>query len=319
MNEKLKMADDREINIILYKRFLVSRNAVWIILIYIVHYLLGFIYYLIYHNSVFFLLSPLLLAIVSIVIWKNKDLIKNVYYLLTFSVIVFIVNYLYVESDYYKNLVTALFLILTGIYQLFLKEDVDSVLFVYWMCFCKLFQILLGFTIIANSYEKELDLFLSFGTIFFTGGLLFFLTLFSFYIFTLKNNEAPVIIQPKVLEEKDSPLTIEENDTLSKLTTFFEDTDIYTHVNFSFDDLSDNLKIPKSELSQLIHKVYGINFYKFIAFKRISYAIKKLEEHNGQTTIENVMVESGFSSKPTFYKYFKEVTGGTPSEFIDKN
>lgn len=294
----------------------VCKKAAWLILLYTGVNLLGFVYFLLKHNSTFLLANLVLLPFIYYAIWNLVHLKRDIYLLSILTIIVFLGNFIYIETDYYKNMITASLLIMTGTFSFSIKANFESLFYKYWFYGSKIFQIVMGIAIIVHCYEKSLGLYFSFGTMFFTGGLLLFFIIYSIFIVNMLIKEYSEEGHKSQMNANEYVLNEQEEIQLKKLTQFFEESDQYTQIQFSFDTLSENLNIPKNELSHLIHKVYGVNFYKFIAFIRISYAMEKLKNIDEQTTIENIMLESGFSSKPTFYKYFKEITGGTPSDYI---
>lgn len=99
-----------------------------------------------------------------------------------------------------------------------------------------------------------------------------------------------------------------------KIKEFFSTSDIYLDVNFNLDRLSSHLQIPKHHLSVCINNYFGKNFYTLLASYRIKEAIK-LAQNNSIYTWEAIAFECGYSSRSTFNKHFKEITGCLPSEF----
>lgn len=121
---------------------------------------------------------------------------------------------------------------------------------------------------------------------------------------------------PKKMKDKDflcinnAKLTPEAKSVLKYLDT----SDIYLDTNFTIDDLTRELGIPKHTLSKIINHDMDLNFYTLIAKYRIEYA-KKLIVKEQNLLLDAIMIECGFNSRITFNKYFKEFTGLTPSEY----
>ncbi|MGF1925655.1 MAG: helix-turn-helix domain-containing protein, partial [Bacteroidia bacterium] len=88
--------------------------------------------------------------------------------------------------------------------------------------------------------------------------------------------------------------------------------------DISIDLISRELDIPKYHFSQLFNVHIGTNFYTFIAERRIEYALKKLSEEQGKLKIESLAYQCGFNSKTSFNRYFKQITGFTPLEYLSR-
>jgi YesN/AraC family two-component response regulator len=84
--------------------------------------------------------------------------------------------------------------------------------------------------------------------------------------------------------------------------------------------LADELQIHPNYLSQSINEQEGKNFYDFINYLRVEEfkRISTLPE-NKKYTIQTLASDAGFNSKSSFNRYFKKVTGLSPSEFIINN
>jgi len=90
----------------------------------------------------------------------------------------------------------------------------------------------------------------------------------------------------------------------------------YMEPDITLDKLADSLSIIPRDLSMLINRHFGINFYEFINKYRIEEAKKMLvnPEHKN-TTITDIYLAVGFNSKSVFYTFFKKFENVTPSQF----
>lgn len=90
----------------------------------------------------------------------------------------------------------------------------------------------------------------------------------------------------------------------------------YMEPDITLDKLAESLSIIPRDLSMLINRHFGINFYEFINKYRIEEAKKMLAspEHKN-TTITDIYLAVGFNSKSVFYTFFKKFEGVTPSKF----
>lgn len=101
-----------------------------------------------------------------------------------------------------------------------------------------------------------------------------------------------------------------------RLLTFMEIDRPYLDEELSLQKLSLLMDVSTHQLSQTINQGLHTNFYKFVNAYRIEEVRKKLKDPEFEKySILGIAFESGFNSKSTFNKIFKEETGMTPSEF----
>ena len=82
-------------------------------------------------------------------------------------------------------------------------------------------------------------------------------------------------------------------------------------------DLSEQLKIPRHILSEVINEHMGKNFYHLINDYRVKEVKERMKQEDlKQLTILAIAFDSGFNSKSSFNTIFKEKTGQTPSEYL---
>lgn len=94
----------------------------------------------------------------------------------------------------------------------------------------------------------------------------------------------------------------------------------YLNSNFGLEDLSKELKMSVSSLSQTINTESNYNFSDYINSLRVEKAKEFLNnEEYKNYTILSIGLECGFNSKSTFYLAFKKFTNQTPTEFRKKN
>ena len=90
---------------------------------------------------------------------------------------------------------------------------------------------------------------------------------------------------------------------------------IYMDPDITLDKLAESLKILPRDLSSLINRHFGVNFYEFINRYRIEEAKRMLtSEEYKATTITDIYLKVGFNSKSVFYTFFKKLEGMTPSQ-----
>jgi len=90
---------------------------------------------------------------------------------------------------------------------------------------------------------------------------------------------------------------------------------LYTNINLTRKDIQYRLGISERGLRALINYCYGQTYSIYIAQKRVQHARELLSTPDNGETIENIGYESGFGSRSTFYRQFREFYGLTPDEY----
>jgi AraC-like DNA-binding protein len=94
---------------------------------------------------------------------------------------------------------------------------------------------------------------------------------------------------------------------------------IYRDEKLSLLSLADRLKITPHQLSWVINQKINKSFPSLVNFCRVEEVKKKLSQSNqNETTILQVAFEAGFSTKTSFNRAFKKITGLTPSQYRGK-
>lgn len=111
-----------------------------------------------------------------------------------------------------------------------------------------------------------------------------------------------------------------ENIYFKKLETLCEVHEIYRDSNLNREKVAEQLGISAGYVSQLINVITGDNFANFINNYRVE-AVKKmiLDSDFENYSLLAIGLESGFTSKTTFYDAFKKATGMTPNSFRNMN
>jgi AraC-like DNA-binding protein len=108
----------------------------------------------------------------------------------------------------------------------------------------------------------------------------------------------------------------EENldQVLASMIRYFESSKPFKNPDYSLDDLASELGVSKLKLTQALNLKLGKNFYQVINQARAEES-RRLMEEAGSNNLLGVGFDSGFKSKSTFYKYFKEEFGVSPGDF----
>lgn len=113
---------------------------------------------------------------------------------------------------------------------------------------------------------------------------------------------------------------IVEKNLLKKLSRF-ENSEKFTNSNLSLSMLATHLGTNTNYLSEVINKNKGKNFNTYINELRIDYICRKIinESEYKNYKISYLAESCGFSSHSVFTKTFKNITGISPSVFINQS
>ena len=144
---------------------------------------------------------------------------------------------------------------------------------------------------------------------------------FFFFIHALQQKDISTIVSQDntTYEGKadvDKTGIAEQKQESEKIIDKFIKKELYLNPEISLQELAMELEVAKYKLSKIIKDEGFENFYVFINYYRIKKSKELLSVIPDNHVIESVVKESGFKSRSTFYRVFKESTGVTPTEFI---
>jgi len=141
----------------------------------------------------------------------------------------------------------------------------------------------------------------------------------------------PVKIDEGIIETKDREIKKETkakyiNSGLStekaafyyeKLNRLINEDKFYTNPDLSLNELAGKLDIHPNYLSQIINNKENKSFYDYINTFRVN-EFKNLIAipANQQFTLMAIAYDCGFNSKSSFNRYFKKISGQTPSQYV---
>ena len=86
--------------------------------------------------------------------------------------------------------------------------------------------------------------------------------------------------------------------------------------NLNIEEFSKRIDLPVKEVSAVINKHYGTNFFEFMNTYRVEEAKRLLsDEKHADMTVLDVLLQSGFNSKSAFHRFFNRLVGVSPTEF----
>lgn len=140
-------------------------------------------------------------------------------------------------------------------------------------------------------------------------------------IYSFLNNDLAIMSNDVQIIEDSSPEEYKESITadnhyFQKLELLCKEHHIYTDSTLNREKVAEKLGISPGYVSQIVNTITGDNFANYIN----NYRVEAVKEMIANSEYENynlltMGLESGFTSKSTFYKAFKKVSGQTPNEY----
>lgn len=107
-----------------------------------------------------------------------------------------------------------------------------------------------------------------------------------------------------------------EEPIFARLTTLMKEQQLYTNPQINRDLVAEAIGTNRTYLTEAIKEATGYSFNEYITRLRLSYARTLIEQQaNTAMDINSIVLESGFNSRSTFFRHFKEKYDMTPEEY----
>ena len=135
----------------------------------------------------------------------------------------------------------------------------------------------------------------------------------------LGNITHPIIVESHHYRPLPGNVRISNTELIKeKMMHLFRDDKIFKNPDLLLSNLSDTLHTPSVDVSKLINEEFKTDFNDFVNKYRVSVAKELIVKNsNSGLTIEEIAVESGFSSLNAFIRVFKSHEGITPEKYIE--
>lgn len=108
-----------------------------------------------------------------------------------------------------------------------------------------------------------------------------------------------------------------DEEILSKIKSAMEDQQLYLHPTLSLQDVALALGVNAKTISRHINAGFDVSFNEFVNRYRVAEVKRRLEAGDlSRLTMVGIANESGFNSKTTFNRIFKELTGQSPKDYL---
>lgn len=113
----------------------------------------------------------------------------------------------------------------------------------------------------------------------------------------------------------EASISLAEDLIIRKLNRYMATNEPYTNSNLTRDDLAKALNTNRTTLLLAIKQLGFDSFQDYINRQRVE-RFKQLAIENPDMSIVSLSKLAGFSSRSTFYSYFKQIEGVLPSEYL---
>jgi len=101
-----------------------------------------------------------------------------------------------------------------------------------------------------------------------------------------------------------------------RLNILMEERELYIDPNLSEKQLAREMCTNTKRLSKCINDVTGKNFASWLAQFRVEHAISLMKETGNAKDYDGILRQSGFASRSTFFRQFRDVTGDSPIQYM---
>ncbi len=103
---------------------------------------------------------------------------------------------------------------------------------------------------------------------------------------------------------------------IQKVQQGMETQKLFLKQNLNIEEFSKRIHLPVKEVSAVINKHYGTNFFEFMNSYRVEEAKRLLgDSQHAEMTVMDVLLHAGFNSKSAFHRFFNRLVGMSPTEY----
>ena len=147
-----------------------------------------------------------------------------------------------------------------------------------------------------------------------TENYIVFILINALFINSVVHTHKLLTTKPEVTKDKtDEKLT---ESAIQKVQLGMEVQKLFLKQNLNIEEFSKRINLPVKEVSAVINKHYGTNFFEFMNSYRVEEAKRLLgDAQHADMTVMDVLLQAGFNSKSAFHRFFNRLVGMSPTEF----
>lgn len=147
-----------------------------------------------------------------------------------------------------------------------------------------------------------------------TENYIVFILINALFINSVVHTHKLLTTKPEPAKDKtDEKLT---DSAIQKVQLGMEVQKLFLKQNLNIDEFSKRINLPVKEVSAVINKHYGTNFFEFMNSYRVEEAKRLLgDSQHADMTVMDVLLHAGFNSKSAFHRFFNRLVGMSPTEY----
>ncbi|HOY23159.1 MAG TPA: helix-turn-helix domain-containing protein [Cellvibrio sp.] len=127
------------------------------------------------------------------------------------------------------------------------------------------------------------------------------------------------LIETKNAPQEEKPVVVAADyspDVIERIRQGMEVQHLYLKHTLNIEEFAKQVGIHYREVSAVINKHFDTNFFEFVNSYRVNKAKEMLLDPNlADTTILDILLESGFNSKSSFHRFFKRYVGMSAADY----
>lgn len=147
-----------------------------------------------------------------------------------------------------------------------------------------------------------------------TENYIIFILINALFINSVVHTHKLLTTKPEAAKDKtDEKLT---DSAIEKVQLGMEVQKLFLKQNLNIEEFSKRINLPVKEVSAVINKHYGTNFFEFMNSYRVEEAKRLLgDSQHADMTVMDVLLHAGFNSKSAFHRFFNRLVGMSPTEY----
>jgi AraC-like DNA-binding protein len=163
-----------------------------------------------------------------------------------------------------------------------------------------------------NWYANDIEIASVIGIV---GNFFIFVFINTVVIFSLVHSNLFRGIKSKTSDKEATEPDIIPSDHVKLVKKLILRDKLYLHPSITLEQFAEQAGLSIRQLSAVINRHFGKNFFDFINYYRVENAKLLLVDNDYSGSMLDILAESGFNSKSAFNRFFKKYTSLTPSEF----